>query len=44
VYVLIELRVPVDWLPLVAFVPVQSPAAAQEVALDVVQESVDALP
>lgn len=41
---MIVLRAPVDWVPLVAFVPVQSPAAAQDVALVVLQESVDALP
>jgi hypothetical protein len=35
---------PVDWLPLVAFVPVQPPLAEQEVAFVLVQLSVDAPP
>jgi hypothetical protein len=44
VYVRTVLSVPVDSLPMVAFVPVQSPAAAHEVALLELQFSVEDVP
>lgn len=41
---LFELSAPVDWLPLVDFVPLQSPEAVQPVALVELQVSVEADP